>query len=82
MDFAHGVTARGHPHARPERSTSHDHKQVNSVKSCHLSVKMIINIKVQVGEGGSLLGEEVVGHMVSEHLADQLGEVYRSAPLF
>ena len=35
-----------------------------------------------MGEGGSLLGEEVVGHMVSEHLADQLGEVYRSAPPF
>ena len=30
VDLAHGVTARGHPHARPERSTSHDHKQVNS----------------------------------------------------
>ena len=41
-----------------------------------------MRIKVQVGEGGSLLGEEVVGHMVNEHLADQLGEEYRSAPLY
>lgn len=55
VGFAHGVTARGHPHAKPRRS-SHHHKQVV--------------------EGGSLLGEEVVGHMVNEHLADQLGEVY------
>ena len=37
---------------------------------------------MQVGEGGSLLGEEVVGHMVNEHLADELGEEYRSAPLY
>ena len=88
MDFAHGVTARRHPHAKPARSTSHDHKQVNSDafrflsgQSCHLSLKMM-TIKVQVGEGGSLLGEEVVGHMVNEHLAEQLGEVYRSAPPF
>ena len=36
---------------------------------------------MQVGEGGNLLGEEVVGHMVNEHLAEQLGEVYRSDPL-
>ena len=38
----------------------------------------LLSIKVQVGEGGSLLGDEVVGHMVNEHLAEQLGEVYRS----
>ena len=36
-----------------------------------------MTIEAQVGEGGSLLGEEVVGHMVNEHLAEQLGEVYR-----
>ena len=102
MDFAHGVTARGHPHAKPARKSSHDHKQVMVVHSmekvifalelgfgtasCHffwiLPSKMrLMSIKVQVGEGGSLLGEEVVGHMVNEHLAEQLGEVYRSDPL-
>ena len=43
-----------------------------------VSLKMMM-MKVQVGEGGSLLGEDVVGHMVNEHLAEQLGEVYRSA---
>ena len=43
-----------------------------------LSLKMM-TMNVQVGEGGSLLGEDVVGHMVNEHLAEQLGEVYRSA---
>ena len=41
----------------------------------HFIKKM--TIEAQVVEGGSLLGEEVVGHMVNEHLADQLGEVYR-----
>ena len=34
-------------------------------------------MELKVVEGGSLLGEEVVGHMVNEHLAEQLGEVYR-----
>ena len=32
MEVAHGVRARGHPHAKPARSTSHDHKQVNSIE--------------------------------------------------
>ena len=35
-------------------------------------------LKVSEPEGGGdLLGEEVVGHMVEEHLQDQVGEVYR-----
>ena len=28
VDFAHGVTARGHPHAKPARRSPHDHKHV------------------------------------------------------